>query len=468
MKAVDISIRDARRIALAAQGFGGPLPTGRIDRRHFRRVLDQLGTVQLDSVNVLTRTHELVFFARLGTYDRDALTRWLWADGRSNGRHRRDVFEYWGHMASLNPVERHPLFRWRMDEGHEWAGVSHAAGRNPQLLEATLAEVFERGPLSAGEFESHGASDRRRSSWWGWGDGKRVLEWLFWTGKITATRRTSFERVYVAPEQWLPAEILDLPTPTEAEAKRELLLVAARCLGIGTARDLADYFRIRGPLVAAALKELVADGSLLATRVEGWSQPAYLHPEARQPKRSMGARALLSPFDSLIWERQRTERLWGLHYRIEIYTPAPKRVYGYYVLPFLLDEAIVGRVDLKADRKAGVLRVQSAWAEAGNASLSGLGSAPAGSSALGRPAGSGGRAGSGALGGPAGRGGGPSGSSALGGRVPDGHRGLNDLDYVASELAATLEEMAQWLGLASGVTVVDRGDLAPTLARALT
>jgi uncharacterized protein YcaQ len=401
---VEISLRDARRIALAAQGFGTPRPTGRIDRRHFRRVLTQLGTVQLDSVNVLTRTHELVFFARLGSYDRDALSRWLWADHGSKAP--REVFEYWGHMASLNLVENHSLFRWRMAKGHEWSGVQDAAQRNGDLITATLAEMQERGPLRAGEFESHGPDDRRRSTWWGWGDGKRVLEWLFASGQVTATRRNGFERTYLLPEQWLPPEVLASPTPGEADAKRELLLIAARALGIGTTRDLADYFRLRGPLVTTGLRDLVAEGALLPARVEGWKQPAYLHPEARQPRRQMRARALLSPFDSLIWDRPRTERLWDFHYRIEIYTPAPKRTYGYYVLPFLLDEAIVARIDLKADRKAGVLLVQSAWTE-------------------------------------------------------DGH---DDPDRIVPELVQSLTEMATWLGLANGVVVVGRGDLAPALA----
>jgi uncharacterized protein len=400
---VEVSLRDARRIALAAQGFATRRPAGRVDRRHFRRVLTQLGTVQLDSVNVLTRSHELVFFARLGAYDRQALTRWLWGDGT------REVFEYWGHEASLHPVERHPLFRWRMDEGHRWNGVRNAAIKNEALVAATLAEVLERGPVSSGELQAHSPEDRERSSWWGWGNGKRVLEWLFWTGRITATRRNGFERVYLAPDQWLPAGVLAAPIPDELAAQRELLLVAARSVGIGTARDLADYFRIRGPAVARLLDDLVAEGALLPARVEGWKQPAFLHSEAPRPRRRMRTRALLSPFDSLIWERQRTERLWDFHYRIEIYTPAPKRIHGYYVLPFLLDEAVVGRIDLKADRKAGVLLVQSAWSE-------------------------------------------------------EGH---GDQERIAAELAGELAEMAAWLGLGNGVTVNRRGDLAPALAAAL-
>jgi len=398
---VEVSIRDARRLALAAQGFAVRRPTGRIDRRHFRRVLDQLGTVQLDSVNVITRSHELVFFARLGAYDRAALTKWLWSS--------RQVFEYWGHEASLHPVERHPLFRWRMDKGHAWGGVRESAEANAELVAATLAEVVARGPMSVGELESV-EPDRRSSSWWGWGDGKRIMEHLFWTGQVTATRRNAFDRVYMAPERWLPAAVLAQESPTVDEAHRQLLMVGARALGIGTARDLADYYRLPVRRAPALLDGLVAEGQLLAARVDGWKQPAYLHPEAHLPRRRMRHQALLSPFDSLIWERQRTERMWDFRYRIEIYTPAPKRVHGYYVLPFLLDEQLVARVDLKADRQAGVLRAQASWLEEG---------APA---------------------------------------TPD---------EIVPRLAQTLTEMADWLSLPNGVQAMPRGTLAPALTAAL-
>jgi uncharacterized protein YcaQ len=404
---VEISQRDARRIAIAAQGFGERRPTGRIDRRHFRKVLHQLGTVQLDSVNVLTRTHELVFFARLGPYDRTALTRWLWES--------REVFEYWGHEASVHPVERYPLFRWRMTEDHPWVGVRRAATDNVELVDAILDEVLTRGPVSIGEIEAEDRAPRDLSTeapgatWWGWGNAKRVMAHLFWVGKITATRRNGFERIYLAPELWLPAEALAGEVPSQEDAHRALLLISARALGLGTARDLADYYRLRIGAVKPLLEKLVADGELLPAQVEGWRQPAYLHPEARIPRRSLRARALLSPFDSLIWERQRTERLWGFHYRLEIYTPAPKRVHGYYVLPFLLGEQLVGRVDLKADRKAGVLRVQAAWAEDGAAA---------------------------------------------------------DDELVAAELAVSLTELAGWLDL-DGVTVISRGDLSAPLHAAI-
>jgi uncharacterized protein len=401
----EMSLRDARRVALAAQGFAARRPTGRVDSRHFRRVLDQLATVQIDSVNVITRSHELVFFARLGPYDRAALTRWLWSS--------REVFEYWGHEASLHPVRRHPLLRWRMTGDHPWKGVRTSVRDNPDMAAAALAEIRERGPVTISDLDVHREAPRRES-WWGWGDGKRVVEGLFFAGTITATRRNGLTRAYMVPERWLPADVLALPTPAGDDARRELLMLAARAHGIGTARDLADYYRINVPAGATLLAGLAADGALEEVRVEGWKQPAYLHPEAQLPRRRMRARALLSPFDSLIWERARTERLFGIEYRIEIYVPAPKRVYGYYVLPFLLDELLVARVDLKADRPSGVLRVRAAWAE-------------------------------------------PEAEAAtVGGR-----------DRVASELAAELAAMAAWLDLPGGVVVESRGDLAPALAPAV-
>ena len=402
----DMSLRDARRVALSAQGFAASRPQGRIDSRHFRRVLDRLGTVQLDSVNVLTRSHELVFFARLGPYDRAALSRWLWGS--------REVFEYWGHEASLHPVERHPLFRWRMAGDHQWAGIRRSAGDNGDLVAAALAEVAERGPVSIGELDVHRRAPRKATSWWGWGDGKRVVEHLFHKGEVTAIRQNGFTRSYLLPERWIPADVLARPTPAADDAARELLLVAARAHGVGTARDLADYYRLNVPTAAKLLAGLAADGALEPVRVEGWRQPAYLHPEAHQPRRRMRARALLSPFDSLVWERDRTERLFGFRYRIEIYVPAPQRVHGYYVLPFLVDERLVARVDLKADRPAGVLRVRAAWGE-------------------------------------------PDADAATaGGR-----------ERVAAELAGELAAVAAWLGLAGGVAVEPRGDLAAALATAV-
>lgn len=402
---VEISRRDARRIALAAQGFGIRRPSGRVDRRHFRRVLDQVATVQLDSVNVLTRSHELVFFARLGPHDRNALTRWLWSS--------REVFEYWGHEASIHPVERYPLFRWRMTSEHRWNGVRNVALQNPELIDTVRRAVLERGPVTIGELEAQGGDGRRGESWWGWSATKRVVEHLFWKGDVTATRRRGFERVYMAPERWLPEGVLRSPPPDRDDAQRALLVEAARAMGVGTARDLADYFRMRITAATPLLTELVADGQLLSARVDGWQQLAYLHPQAKVPRRRLKARALLSPFDSLIWERKRTERLWNFRYRIEIYVPAAKRVHGYYVLPFLVDEALAGRVDLKADRQEGSLRVRSAWFEE---------------------------------------------------TVDD----PDEVDRIAHELTITLAEMAQWLDLRNGIVVEPRGTLAANLAKAIT
>jgi hypothetical protein len=403
---VEISRRDARRIAIAAQGLAEPRPSGRVDRRHFRKVLDRLATVQLDSVNVLARSHELVFFSRLGPYDRAGLTRWLW------GSH--EVFEYWGHEASLHPVERQPLLRWRMANDHAWGGVSRSAQQNPEMVASALAEIAARGPIGVGDLEVHRDAPRKSESWWGWGDGKRVVEHLFWTGEVTAVRRNGFARAYMLPERWFPADVLAAPTPATADAWKQLLLVAARAHGVGTARDLADYYRLNVPRATPLLAELAAEGALVPARVEGWAQPAYLHPEARWPKRTLRARALLSPFDSLIWERTRTERLWDVRYRLEIYVPAAKRVHGYYVLPFLLGEDLVARVDLKADRQTGVLRVRAAWVEDRSAVR----------------------------------------------RAPTP-------DHVADELAAELAGMATWMALPGGVDVDGRGDLAAPLATAI-
>lgn len=344
----------ARRIALGAQGFARARPSGRVDARHARRAVEQVGLVQIDSVNVLVRSQELPLVARLGPHPRDLIPRLT---------QRRDLFEYWGHEASHLPVELHPLLRWRMDDARNgvgtWGGVAAVAREQPELVDAVLAQVRSDGPLTAGQLLGGG---QRSEGMWGWSPGKVALEHLFWSGQITATRGDNFERWYDLPERVLPAEVLAAPTPTPDAAKRALLQRAARHHGVGTAKDLADYFRLRVPESRRLLDDLVASGELLPAEVEGWRERAYLHPDAARPRR-IQARALLSPFDSLIWERARTERIWGFRYRIEIYVPAPKRVHGYYVLPFLLGDALVARVDLKADRQAGALLVRAAHAE---------------------------------------------------------------------------------------------------------
>jgi uncharacterized protein YcaQ len=354
-----LRVDEARRIALAAQGFCEPRPARRPDRRHFRRVLGRVGLVQLDSVNVLTRSHELPFLARLGPYDRHALSRWLWDSG--------EVFEYWGHEASLLPVERHPLLRWRMAESHAWGGVVSAAQRRPELLDQLFEAVRDRGPVTLAELEHLGDANKRAKAaagnMWNWSLAKKAVEWLFWQGEVSAVRNPStFGRHYVLPERVVPADILAAPTPSDDDAMKELLLLGARSHGVGTAKHLADYHRLNIVTSRRLLAELAADGALREVGVQGWKQPAFLHPDAVLP-RWVRASALLSPFDSLVWERERTEALFDFRYRIEIYVPAAQRVHGYYVLPFLHDSRLVARLDLKADRKARQLRVQAAHAE---------------------------------------------------------------------------------------------------------
>ena len=348
-----ISLDVARRIALGAQGFAMRRPAGRVDARHFRRVLRQVGIIQLDSVNVVARTHYLPFLARLGPYSAVKLDAWA-HDGH-------ELFEYWGHAASLLPVEIQPLLRWRMAEQRPWRGVQTLQDEHPGYIESVYEEIAERGPLRVGDLREPG---ERLGSWWGWGQGKTALEWLFATGQITAIRDKNFHRLYDLPERALPAEVVQADTPDPREAQRALLLHAARHYGIGTAADLTDYYRQRGTRFRVMLDELADEGQLERVRVRGWEEVAYRHPEAKAPRRIEGA-ALLSPFDSVVWYRDRVERLFDFFYRIEIYVPKAKRQYGYYVLPFLLDGELVGRVDLKADRKAGVLRVPAAWVEPG-------------------------------------------------------------------------------------------------------
>ena len=328
------------------------------DRRAVAGTVDRTGLIQIDSVNVLVRSHYLPVFSRMGVYGRGAL------DEAAYGRRRR-LFEYWGHEASLIPLETYPLLRWRMERAGRGKGVYSGLARfgreRADRIQAVLAEVADRGPISAGELSG---GEKGRGSWWGWSDGKRALEWLFWAGQVTTARRRGFERLYDLPERVLPPGMVEAEPPTAAEAHRALLLIAARAYGVATERDLRDYWRLDLAETRAALAELVEGGRLTPVQVEGWREPAYLDPEARRPRKVKGA-ALLSPFDSLVWFRPRAERLFGFRYRLEIYTPAEKRVHGYYVLPFLLDERLVARVDLKADRGPGVLQVHSVHLEEG-------------------------------------------------------------------------------------------------------
>jgi uncharacterized protein YcaQ len=348
---------EARRIALAAQGFGAPRPGGPVAKRQILKLIERLGVVQIDSVNVVSRTHYLPAFSRLGAYPRALLEEVAWGKPRP-------LFEYWAHEASLLPLSRQPLFRWRMQDARDgvgiWKGVARFRREQADFVERVLNEIATRGPLSASELEM---GHKGEGGWWGWSEAKRAVECLFWTGKLTtATRRGTFERVYGLPEKVLPRAITGLPTPSREEAHRALYRQAIRAMGIATSKDLRDYFRMPVEGAKARMAELVEEGSLVPVTVKGWREPAYLDPAARWPRR-VEARALLSPFDNLIWFRERTERMFGVRYRIEIYTPAEKRTHGYYVLPFLEGDALTARVDLKADRKAGTLIVQASHAE---------------------------------------------------------------------------------------------------------
>jgi uncharacterized protein len=396
-----LSIERARRIALAAQGFGEPRPKGPVTRHHLRRVFDRVGLIQIDSVNVLARSQYLPLFARLGPYRQELLDEMAY-------RHR-ELFEYWGHEASFIPVKLYPLFRWHMaraSQGDAWGRMTRMIRERPDYVQRVLEDVRRNGPMSIKEL--HDPGERGDGGWgWNWKDGKVAMEYLFWAGEVAASSRVRFERRYDIPQRVIPAEYLNAPEPSVEDAHRQLLEIAARCRGVGTVADIADYFRIRVPEARPRILELEEEGVVRRVQVEGWKQPAFLHRDAKMP-RAIRARALLSPFDSLVWYRERVERLFGMHYRIGIYTPAHLRTHGYYVLPFLLDEHLVARVDLKADRKNGVLLVQSAHLE----------DAP-------------------------------------------------DRAAIPQSLAEELRLMSEWLGLGGAVKVARRGTLARALADAL-
>jgi uncharacterized protein YcaQ len=355
MKA-DLSLRDARHVALAAQGFGAARGA-RVTRRALRAVVARLGCVQIDSVNVLVRSHYLPFFSRLGAYDVALLEDELY------GR-RRTFAEYWAHEASILACERWPLFRWRMERAREgrgtWGSVARIATERPELVRAVRDRIAAEGALAASDFEDA----RGSGSWWGWSDTKRALEYLFWSGEITTRRRrASFEREYDLSSRVLPREIVEMRID-EPIAHRELVAIAADAFGIATERDLRDYFRLDVADARVAVRELVETGRLVAIAVEGWRDPAYAKPPLHVPRHALG-RALLSPFDNLIWNRPRAERLFAFDYRLEIYTPIAKRVHGYYVLPYLVDGRLVARLDLKFDRPNATLRAHAIHLESG-------------------------------------------------------------------------------------------------------
>lgn len=351
----------ARRIALAAQGFGRPRPAA-VGTRQLNGLMDRINLLQIDSVNVFERSHYLPAFARLGAYDRTLLDR-LTFDAR--GPHT----EYWAHEAAFVRKEDWSLFGWRMRQYRERYATGNAwFAAHETTLSWLRSELAAKGPLAASEIE-HDAN-RRSGPWWGWSEVKRALERMFLFGEVAIAGRTRFQRRYGLVEDVLPASVLDR-TVADADAIRELMRRSAVAHGVGTLRDFADYYRLKGPAVAVAMEELADAGEVIPVEVKGWTgagdRPvkAWMHRDARRP-RGIEAAALLSPFDPVVWFRDRALRMFGFHYRIEIYTPAPQRVYGYYSLPILLDDELVGRIDLKSDRQAGVLRVQSAWTEAGD------------------------------------------------------------------------------------------------------
>ncbi|SFQ20493.1 hypothetical protein SAMN05216190_1417 [Pseudomonas borbori] len=353
-----LSLAQARRLALRAQGFGRALP----DMVGHRQVLAQiakLGVLQIDSVNALVRSHYLPLFSRLGAYDRTLLEQAAWSQG-----HRRSLFEYWGHEASLLPLSFYPLLRWRMQQARNGEGIykqlAHFGREQQPLIRRVLQAVREQGALGAG---SLGQKAVGSSAWWGWSAEKHALEWLFAAGEVTVAGRRGFERIYDLPERVLPAAVLNVPELESAEARRRLLLHAAEALGVATEKDLRDYYRLEARDSRARLAELLEAGELQPVRVQDWAQPAYCR-GAPTIARRVEASALLSPFDSLIWERARTERLFDFRYRLEIYTPQHKRVYGYYVLPFLHRERLAARLDLRAERGQGCLAVHAVHVEA--------------------------------------------------------------------------------------------------------
>ncbi|SSB94460.1 hypothetical protein SAMN04488697_101193 [Pseudomonas sp. 43mfcvi1.1] len=356
---LSFTLKQARRLALAAQGFDGRSPPASVQPSRLNRLIERLGVLQIDSVNALVRSHYLPLFSRLGHYNRDLLDQAAWSQGR-----RRTLFEYWGHEASLLPMSMYPLMRWRMSRASRGEGIYQQLARfgheRQDVIRRVLASVQEQGAIGAGSLSTR---QDKAGPWWDWSAEKHALEWLFAAGEVTVAGRRGFERLYDLPERVLPESILQQPLPDEAQAQRALLVHAAEALGIATEKDLRDYFRLDPADSRARLADLEEAGDLLRCEVQGWKQPAWCRPGAKIP-RKVAASALLSPFDSLVWERGRTERLFDFRYRLEIYTPAHKRVYGYYVLPFLHHERIAARVDLRAERALGRLAVHAVHEDA--------------------------------------------------------------------------------------------------------
>jgi uncharacterized protein len=352
-----LSIADARRIALAAQGFDTARPKTKATQRHVDALIARLGVIQIDSVNVLVRSQELPLFARLGNHDRNAIPK---------ATEAQKLFEYWGHEAAHLPVDLHPLFRWKMDAARtgkvtHW-GLTSFYEENKAFVKRTLKHVATNGPTTSRELSTR---TEKKGTWWDWDEAKVALEYLFLTGELMSRGRGSdFARIYDTPERVLPQRIIDAATPSEHDARKQLLVRSAIAQGVATASDLADYYRQKLATVKPLIAELVEEGELREVAVDGWTEKAFVHRNAKLPKQ-LHATALLSPFDSLVWCRPRNERLFNFHYRIEIYTPKEKRKFGYYVLPFMMNGEMVGRVDLKADRANSKLLVHSVHTEKG-------------------------------------------------------------------------------------------------------
>ncbi len=352
-----LSIADARALALAAQGFDTARPKTKATQRHVDALISRLGVIQIDSVNVLVRSQELPLFSRLGNHNRNAIPK---------ATEQQKLFEYWGHEAAHLPVEIHPLFRWKMEaarlgKAKHW-GLTSFYDDNKAFVKRMLKHVEKNGPTTSRELSTR---TEKKGTWWDWDEAKVALEYLFLTGQLMSRGRgTDFARIYDTPERVLPGDVLNAPTPSEHDARKQLLVRSAIAQGVATASDLADYYRQKPTTVKPLITELVEEGELRTVAVDGWTEKAFIHRAAKLPKQ-LHATALLSPFDSLVWCRPRNERLFDFHYRIEIYTPKEKRKFGYYVLPFMMNGEMVGRVDLKADRANSKLLVHSVHTEKG-------------------------------------------------------------------------------------------------------
>ena len=352
-----LSIADARALALAAQGFDTARPKTKATQRHVDALISRLGVIQIDSVNVLVRSQELPLFSRLGNHNRNAIPK---------ATEQQKLFEYWGHEAAHLPVEIHPLFRWKMEaarlgKAKHW-GLTSFYDDNKAFVKRMLKHVEKNGPTTSRELSTR---TEKKGTWWDWDEAKVALEYLFLTGQLMSRGRgTDFARIYDTPERVLPEDVLNAPTPSEHDARKQLLVRSAIAQGVATASDLADYYRQKPATVKPLIAELVEEGELRTVAVDGWTEKAFIHRAAKLPKQ-LHATALLSPFDSLVWCRPRNERLFDFHYRIEIYTPKEKRKFGYYVLPFMMNGEMVGRVDLKADRANSKLLVHSVHTEKG-------------------------------------------------------------------------------------------------------